>query len=55
MKKDKPKSKSSNRRNDKKSGTARKQAGPRAPQRPGDTLTCSEAQVEALLSEGEST
>lgn len=36
-------------------GTLRKPAGLRAPRRGDDGLTCSEAQVEALLSEGEST
>jgi hypothetical protein len=35
--------------------TARKPVGARAPQRAGDGLTCTEAQVEDLLSEGEST
>jgi hypothetical protein len=40
---------------DRPSVALRKQAGPRPPQRPGDTLTCNEAQVEDLLSEGEST
>jgi hypothetical protein len=35
--------------------TLRKPAGARAPRRGDDGLTCSEAQVEALLSEGEST
>jgi len=40
---------------DRPSDALRKQAVPRAPQRPGDTLTCNEAQVEDLLSEGEST
>ncbi len=43
------------RRADGKSGTVRKPAGARAPRRGDDGLTCSEAQVEALLSEGEST
>ena len=36
-------------------GAVRKPAGTRAPRRGDDGLTCSEAQVEALLSEGEST
>ncbi len=37
------------------SDAVRKQTAPRPPQRPGDTLTCNEAQIEELLSEGEST
>ncbi len=41
--------------NDKKSDKSRKRGSARAPQRAGDGLTCNEAQVEALLSEGEST
>lgn len=41
--------------NDKKSDALRKRGSARAPQRDGDGLTCNEAQVEALLSEGEST
>jgi len=40
---------------DRKTDTVRKRGSARAPQRAGDGLTCSEAQVEALLSEGEST
>lgn len=40
---------------DRKADTLRKRGSARAPQRPVDGLTCSEAQVEALLSEGEST
>ena len=36
-------------------GGVRKQAGARPPQTTGDGLTCNEAQVEDLLSEGEST
>jgi hypothetical protein len=42
-------------RSDQKSDTSRKRGSARAPQPAGDGLTCSEAQVEALLSEGEST
>jgi len=42
-------------RADGKSGTVRKPVSARAPWRGDDGLTCSEAQVEALLSEGEST
>ncbi len=38
-----------------KSGTVRKPSGARVPRRADDGLTCSEAQVEDLLSEGEST
>ena len=38
-----------------KSGKVRKPSGARVPRRGEDGLTCSEAQVEALLSEGEST
>jgi hypothetical protein len=41
--------------NDRKSDALRKRGSARAPQRAGDGLTCNEAQVEALLSEGEST
>jgi hypothetical protein len=41
-------------RGDGKPEASRKQAGPRPPAS-GDVLTCSEAQVEDLLSEGEST
>jgi hypothetical protein len=41
--------------NDQKSEAVRKRGSARAPQRAGDGLTCNEAQVEALLSEGEST
>ncbi len=37
------------------SDAVRKRTDPRPPQRPGDTLTCNEAQIEELLSEGEST
>ena len=44
----------STRRADEPRGTLRKPAA-RAPRRGDDGLTCSEAQVEALLSEGEST
>jgi len=40
---------------DRPSDAVRKWTAPRPPQRPGDTLTCNEAQVEDLLSEGEST
>jgi hypothetical protein len=36
-------------------GIVRKPVGTRAPRHDDDGLTCSEAQVEALLSEGEST
>ncbi|HEX9743588.1 MAG TPA: hypothetical protein VGA17_12450 [Nitrospiraceae bacterium] len=36
-------------------GTVPKPDGARVPRRGDDGLTCSEAQVEALLSEGEST
>lgn len=43
------------RRQDQPSDALLKRTGPRPPQRPGDTLTCNEAQVEDLLSEGEST
>ncbi len=53
MKKDKIKF--SNGHNDQKPDTSRKRGSARAPQRTGDGLTCNEAQVEALLSEGEST
>lgn len=53
MKKDKIKF--SNEHNDRKSDPVRKRGSARAPQRAGDGLTCNEAQVEALLSEGEST
>ncbi len=42
-------------RNDQKSDTVRRRGSARAPRGEGDGLTCSEAQVEALLSEGEST
>lgn len=42
-------------RNDQKSDTSRKRGSARAQQRDADGLTCNEAQVEALLSEGEST
>ena len=42
-------------RTDEQRGTVRKPGGVRAPRRGDDGLTCSEAQVEALLSEGEST
>lgn len=42
-------------RGDGKPDASRKEAGPRPPLRSGDVLTCSEAQVEDLLSEGEST
>jgi hypothetical protein len=42
-------------RSDQKSDKLRKRGSARAPQRAVDGLTCSEAQVEALLSEGEST
>ena len=41
--------------NDQKADHLRKRDSARAPQRVGDSLTCNEAQVEALLSEGEST
>jgi hypothetical protein len=41
--------------NDQKPDEASKRGGARATQRAGDGLTCNEAQVEALLSEGEST
>lgn len=41
-------------RNDKKPDTLRKHGSARATQPASDGLTCSEAQVEALLSEGES-
>ena len=37
------------------SDVLRKRGSARTPQRDGDGLTCNEAQVEALLSEGEST
>lgn len=40
---------------DQKSGTVRKRGSARTSQRASDGLTCNEAQVEALLSEGEST
>ena len=40
---------------DQKSDELRKRGSARAPQRVSDGLTCNEAQVEALLSEGEST
>ncbi len=40
---------------DRPSDPLRKWTAPRPPQRSGDTLTCNEAQVEDLLSEGEST
>jgi hypothetical protein len=42
-------------RNDQKPNLSRKRGRARAPQRAVDGLTCNEAQVEALLSEGEST
>jgi len=51
----KDKTKFSNGHNDQKSDKLRKRGSARAPQRTGDGLTCNEAQVEALLSEGEST
>jgi len=41
--------------NDQKSDALRKRGSARTPQRAADGLTCNEAQVEALLSEGEST
>ena len=47
--------KSSQGHNDQKSDKLRKRGSARAQQRDGDGLTCNEAQVEALLSEGEST
>jgi hypothetical protein len=47
--------KSSKGHSDGKTDTVRKRAGARAPQRASEGLTCNEAQVEALLSEGEST
>ncbi len=53
MKKDKIKF--SNGHNDQKPDTVRKRGSASAPQCTGDGLTCNEAQVEALLSEGEST
>ena len=40
---------------DQKSDAARRRGSVRAPQRASDGLTCNEAQVEDLLSEGEST
>lgn len=40
---------------DQKSDELRKRGNARASQRAGDGLTCNEAQVEDLLSEGEST
>jgi hypothetical protein len=40
---------------DRKTDAARKRGSARAPQRASEGLTCNEAQVEALLSEGEST
>lgn len=51
----KDKTELSNGHTDKKSDTVRKRGSARAPQRVSDGLTCNEAQVEALLSEGEST
>ena len=47
--------KSSKAPNDQKSDKLHKRGGARPPQPAGDGLTCNEAQVEALLSEGEST
>ena len=43
------------RRADGKSGTVRKPVSARVPRRGDDGLTCTEAQVEAVLSQGEST
>ena len=43
------------RHNDQKADTVQKRGGAGVAQRTGDSLTCNEAQVEALLSEGEST
>lgn len=40
---------------DQKPDESRKRRGARAPHRAGNGLTCNEDQVEALLSEGEST
>jgi hypothetical protein len=52
VKKDNPKSPTG--RNDQKSDTFRKQAA-RAPQPTSVRLTCNEAQLDALMSDGEST
>jgi hypothetical protein len=51
----KDKTELSNGHTDQKPDALRKRGSARAPQRAGDGLTCNEAQVEALLSEGEST
>ena len=51
----KVKIKLSNGHNNQKSDAVRKRGSASGPQRTGDGLTCNEAQVEALLSEGEST
>ncbi len=51
----KSKTKPAEGRNEQPSDNPRRRAGAREPQPAGDGLTCNEAQVEALLSEGEST